>query len=181
MRWTRLFDDLETQWAAQERLELDAEVADRTRRERATIALDERLVGQAEEAVTMHLVAGPPVTGRVDDVGDGWVLLAPAERLRVLLPLVAVVGVVGLAARPTDAARARRFGLGYALRGLSRDRVPVTILDRSGGRIEGTIDGVGADACDVSEHALDEARRAGAVRARRVVPFGAIVSVTARD
>ena len=39
MRWDRLFDDLEGQLAAQHLLEGDAEVADRTRRERALLTL----------------------------------------------------------------------------------------------------------------------------------------------
>ncbi len=43
MRWERLFDDLEAQLVADERRDLDAEVADRTRRERALLGLHERL------------------------------------------------------------------------------------------------------------------------------------------
>lgn len=45
MRWDRLFDDLEAQLAAQTRLELDAEVAERTRTERSKITLGERVAG----------------------------------------------------------------------------------------------------------------------------------------
>ena len=37
MRWDRLFDDLEAQLALDDVRELDAEVADRTRRERALL------------------------------------------------------------------------------------------------------------------------------------------------
>ena len=41
----------------------------------------------------------------------------------------------------------------------------------------GTIDAVGADALDLSEHPADLARREENVVARRVVPFTAIVAV----
>jgi hypothetical protein len=38
----------------------------------------------------------------------------------------------------------------------------------------GTIDAVGADVVDLSEHPGDEPRRQGSVVARRLVPFSAI-------
>ncbi len=43
MRWEGLFDDLDAQWEAEERRGRDAEVADRTRRERAGVTLHARL------------------------------------------------------------------------------------------------------------------------------------------
>ena len=43
MRWDELFADLGAQWEAEARRELDGEVADRTRRERALVGLHERL------------------------------------------------------------------------------------------------------------------------------------------
>ena len=45
MRWDALFDDLETQMAASERLDLDAEIAERTRSESAAVELADRLRG----------------------------------------------------------------------------------------------------------------------------------------
>ena len=47
MRWERLFGDLEGQWEAEARRDLDQEVADRTRRERATVGLFERLAAES--------------------------------------------------------------------------------------------------------------------------------------
>ena len=44
MRWDQLFGDLEGQLAHEQRRDLDLEVADRTRRERALIGLHERLL-----------------------------------------------------------------------------------------------------------------------------------------
>lgn len=72
---------------------------------------------------------------------------------------------------------ARRLELGYALRAISRDRRAVHVHDVCGGLVIGTIDAVGADVFDISEHASDEPRRAGNVRARRTVPFVAVSAV----
>jgi hypothetical protein len=178
MRWDRLFDDLEAQLVAQERLELDAEVSERTRTERAKVALEERIVGAKGEQVAVHLAAGRRVEGAVADVGDGWFVLEDRGR-PVLVPVHAVMGVVGLPHRPRSSSAARRLGLGYALRAISRDRRPVHVHDVYGGLVSGTIDAVGADVLDVSEHAPDEPRRGENVRARRAIPFSAVASVAA--
>ena len=44
MRWDRLFDDLQAQMDAEGQRELDLEVSDRTRRERAQVGLHERFI-----------------------------------------------------------------------------------------------------------------------------------------
>ena len=54
---------------------------------------------------------------------------------------------------------ARRFGFGHAARGLSRDRAVVALADVGGSAVTGTIDAVGADALELSEHASDLPRR----------------------
>jgi|SRR5580765_1686899 len=177
MEWEGLFADLEAQWEAQERRELDAEVADRTRRERALVDLTARLAAHRGRQVTVRTSAGDPLTGLIVDVGDGWLALARSPR-SVLVPLAAVVGVDGLTARSEDATAARRFGVGYALRGLSRDRVTVTVVDVAGGITTGTIDAVGADHVQIALHHGDEPRRAPNVRATRAIPFAALVSVS---
>jgi hypothetical protein len=82
---------------------------------------------------------------------------------------------LGPAADPTGAGR--RFALGFALRGLSRDRAAVAVHDRSGAVHTGTIDAVGRDVLELSEHAADVARRPANLTGRRLVPFAAVVLV----
>jgi|SRR5699024_308267 len=177
VRWDRLFDDLEAQIAARTRLELDAEIAERTRLERARITLGERLVGALGADVVLRLRGGTVVRGCLEDSGDGWLLLAePADR-QLLVPVPAVLGVSGLG-RPRDDTRARRFGIGSAVRGISRDRRAVVVVDVDGGRVHGTIDAVGADAFDIAEHPLDTPRRPEHVHGGRTIPFVAVAVIT---
>lgn len=189
MRWDDLFDDLEAQWEAQARRELDAEVADRTRRERASIGLRERLSVELHQeqkqeqghrdrpgGIRFGLVDGSSITGRVGDVGDGWLLVGGAAG-SYLVPFSALVAVTGLSARAAVAGLSRSFGFGYALRGLSRDRAVVSIADLSGSTCTGTIDVVGRDLLELSEHPADLARRPENVTARRLVPFAGVAAV----
>ena len=177
MRWERLFEDLEAQWEAESRRDLDHEVADRTRRERAAVGLYERLAAAAGARVALRLVAGDPLAAVVADVGRDWLLVRTDRGHPVLVPLAAVASVGGVPQRAGGSAAGKRFGLGYALRGLSRDRTAVALVDRAGGLTTGTIDGVGADCFDLAEHAPDEPRRPENVVARRLVPFAAVVSL----
>ena len=183
MRWDDLFADLAAQWDAESRRELDAEVADRTRRERASVGLYERLAAAGGDIVTISLRSGTAVRGRVADVGEGWLLLATAVNGRLeasslgpaLVPFAAVTAVAGLSVRAGGSELGRRFGLGYALRGVSRDRSVVLLTDLTGAVVAGTIDAVGLDVLELSEHAADLPRRAENVTGRRLVPFSAMV------
>ena len=175
MRWDDLFADLGAQWEAESRRELDAEVADRTRRERALVSLYDRLSAAGDEILTVSLRSGGRVTGRITDVGDGWFLLGAPGSGPQLVPFAGVTAVKGLSSRVGGPATGRRFGLGYALRGLSRDRSVVLLTDVTGTVVTGTIDAVGLDALELSEHAADLPRRAENVTGRRLVPFSALV------
>ena len=180
MRWDRLFDDLQAQLDSGGQRELDLEVSDRTRRERAQVGLHERLIAHRGLGVELRLAAGVLVSGTVVDAGSDWLLIDDPGDRGSLVPFRAIVAISSLgirAAAGPGVATAKRFGLGYALRGLSRDRSVVSLTDIGGAVTTGTIDAVGADALDLSEHPADVARRAANIVARRVIPFTAIVVV----
>ncbi len=179
MRWERLFEDLEALWEADELAHRSAEVADRTRRERATVALVDRLVAHRGE-LEILLTGGRRIVGEPQELGADFVLLVGGGRSH-LVPLAAVVQVTGLGSRsagPQKVARVRRFGLGYALRILARDRAAVVLQDVSGRSLTGTVDIVGVDHLDLAEHPLDLPRRGEYVRARRTLPLSAVVCVS---
>jgi hypothetical protein len=181
MRWEGLFDDLAAQWDGEERRGRDAEVADRTRRERAEVTLVARVGAHRDVPLRLRLVTGRALDGEVADVGADWVLLRRVgARREALVPVAAVTGVLGLGPRTVEPGLARRVSLGYALRALSRDRSVVALTDTSDLTVTGTIDSVGADALDLAEHPADDPRREANVRGTRTVPFAAIVVVEAR-
>lgn len=179
MRWERLFDDLEAAMAAEAAREQDSEIAERTRRERALLGLHERLAGQPAEAALSVRVAGlGQVDGTVADVGSDWVLIVRSSERRVLVPFTAVLRLSGLVGRVGPASGvAKAFGIGAALRAISRDRAPVRVVDVEGAPVTGTIDGVGQDWLEVAEHPLDLPRRSEHVMDVRVVPFTALAAV----
>lgn len=174
MRWQDLFADLEAQLIAEQRRELSAEVADRTRRERAEVTVLDRAARSVGELVTVVTAAGR-VRGTLEDLGKDWLLLQEQGRHAALLPMSAVTAIVGLSVRSDDdRGLGRRFGLGVALRAIARDRAAVAIHDIAGGLATGTIDAVGADHLDLAEHPADAIRRTTALTGHRVVPFAAI-------
>lgn len=186
MRWRRLFEDLEGQVDAAQEAELEAEVAERSRREAALVRLGDRLAAAVGAQVTIDL-PGPAgrVLGTVVDTGVDWLLLderhtgAGPER-EVLVPLAAVLGVTGVgaaAAAPDGSVVGRSLDLRWALRGLARSRTPVRLVLVDGTVLPGTLDRVGADHLDLAEHGRDEPRRAGAVRQVRLVPLRALAAV----
>ncbi|MGH8835959.1 MAG: hypothetical protein ACRDWG_13345 [Actinomycetes bacterium] len=186
MRWEDLFADLTAEFEALESAELAAEVSDRTRRELARIRLEDRLraaEGGAVAVTVQALDGGHTVSGRLLDVGPDWMLVERADApIEVLVPLSAVGTVIGLssgASEPGSEGHVQaRLGLAHVLRGVARDRAAVCLAIRGGGpMLTGTIDRVGADYLDLAEHAPDEPRRAGSVRAKRTVPFAAILFV----
>lgn len=178
MRWDRLFDDLEAQLALDDVRELEAEVADRTRRERALLDLHTRLLANVGSSHVGLRLPARVVAGCLVDVGPDWALVetAPGRPVLVALAAVRAVSGIGPGAR-TPSVVARRFGLGTALRAVSRDRAVVEVADVDGQAVTGTIDVVGADHLELAEHASDEVRRTANVTGRLLVPFWSLGSV----
>ena len=183
MRWDELFDDLEAQLESGLRAERTAEVADRTRRDRATRDLRQRLVEVLGAQVAIDVAGGARAEGAVLEVGADWVMVGvePGPTALVPLPAVRSVLVGAPAARLEEAsALSRRLSLGHALRVLSRDRAPVRVVGVDGRELTGTVDAVGADLLDLSEHPLDVPRRRDNVASVRLVPFAALAMVVRR-
>jgi hypothetical protein len=184
MRWDELFRDLEAQAEESDRAALAGEVADRARRELATVSLSDRFRAHVGQPVTVRLAGSLTVSGAVSEVGPDWVLLDETPAGSALVALEAVLTVSGggsRAAAPGAAGVvAGRLALGVALRGLARDRAAVAVHLVDGSVVTGTIDRVGADFLDVTEHAPGEPRRREAVRGVRWVAFRALAAVRSR-
>ena len=74
MRWERLFEELDARFDAEATLERDAEIADRTRRERAQIALYSRLLANVGRGPISLRLPGTPVHGSSSALQPTWVL-----------------------------------------------------------------------------------------------------------
>lgn len=177
MRWERLFEDLQAQVDADEAAGLLAEVADRTRRERAALGLHERLAAARHTTTTVSVAGLGTQTTLIADVGADWVLLRLGPR-DALVPFAALRSVAGLSGRvgaPSQVAKG--FTLGAALRAVSRDRAAVLAVLVDGQQLSGTIDAVGADALDLARHPADLPRRPENVFEVLTIPYAAIGAV----
>jgi hypothetical protein len=177
LRWDRLFDDLEALSAGERGRQRASEVADRTRRERALLGLQARLLAHlGSDGVAFRLPAGD-ISGRLADVGPDWALLeVPGHS--VVVALAAVRGVTGLASgacRPSVVARS--ITIGAVLRGTSRDRSRVEVVDVDGTALTGTIESVGSDHLEIVLHAADVPRRQQHLAGRVLVPLWSLATV----
>ncbi len=180
--WEELFTQLDMELEAEERAELRAEVAERTRREHGEVAFVDRLRALAGDEVQLELTGAGSVSGVVEEVGTDWLLLRLGHGMQALVPSAAVLALRGAtrSAQLRTGGLADRIGLSMVLRGLARERREVLLTLADGAAVTGTIDRVGADYVEVAEHPAGEARRAGAVRTVRLVPLRALSVVRAR-
>ena len=151
VRWEALFDDMEAQLAAAARSDLRIQVDERTRAERAGVALADRLRASAGCHVRLALRGGATLEGALLDVASQWFLLGDGGSRRVLVPVDAVGFVAGLSAHvaPPPGTVERRLTLGHALRALARDRAAVVVLG-NGFDVGGRLERVGEDHVDLT-------------------------------
>lgn len=171
MRFERIFDDLEGQFAHHQQEEVRAVSEELTRAELSQLTLADRLRGAEDQRLTLHLGPALRVGGVVQEVGAGWAALAAeGGRRSAVVPLSAIVMVEGLPPRvrlPEESLRSPR-GIGSVLREIARDRSLVH-LETRGGAVTGRIASVGADALDLRSLPTGEST---------VVPGSARITVT---
>lgn len=181
MRWDALFEDMEAQLAAEQRLALESEISERARVEIAGIVLIDRLRGVLGSELSILLSSGMRISGVLAHVGSEWIVLNDAPQ-QWLVPHSAVVSYQGVGRLVAQDSGVRtRLGLASALRGLARDRAEVTVHLTMGMHQEralfGVIDRVGKDHFDVAATASGEARRHGNVSSVVTVPFAALAAL----
>jgi hypothetical protein len=170
-----LLDDLEGQAEALYAAERDAELADRSRAEYATVTLAARLKASEGQAVSLDVAGTGRVSGELRRVGTGWCLVSGEGRDH-LVPISAVEGATALSDRavpevawsPWD-----RLGLASALRRLADEAVPCLLVTRSGVRHDVVLLRIGRD--------FLEAEAEGDRPRRVVVAIAAIGVVQSRD
>jgi hypothetical protein len=181
MRWQRLFADLSAQWDEAEASAERAESASRARAEVGSVRLADRVRGAAGARIVLRCRGAGQVAGVVADVGPDWILLTDGRGEEVLVAAGAVLAVAGLgrltAPPAEDGAVLSRIDLRRAVRGLARDRSAVHVVLTDGAVLTGTIDRVGADFCEIAEHALDRARRGAAVQAVTALALSAVAVI----
>ena len=149
MRWEALFSDLEGQWAAARRAEDDALITDLAELEIGRTQLADRLRARVGDDLSLRLMDGHEVTGRVLDAAPEWLLLRSGER-RSLVPVSAVAGAWPLSrVAPQAGVVESRLGMVHALRVIARQGAAVRLRTRAGD-VRGRVVRVGADHLDVA-------------------------------
>jgi hypothetical protein len=130
MRWDALFEDLESQFEALQDGDLYGEVAERIRAEVGKITLLDRLRGAVGTVIRVELTHADPVQGELVRVGKDCLLIEGERFEEWLIPVAALTAVhrLGPWADPAVGAVEAKLGLAHLLRGIARDRSPVTLF-----------------------------------------------------
>lgn len=187
MRWDDLFADLDARFEEIADEQMLAELADRQRAAVGQVGMVQRFAGALGGPVRVRTATGHVVTGTMVQAGPDWLLLGQHASRELLIAtrwVTAVEGVLRTTGLPPSDLESR-FDLRLALRGVARDRSPVTVTvpgsaagqGESGTELTGTIDRVGRDFIELAQHAPWEARRAPDVRSVALVPLAAVIMV----
>jgi hypothetical protein len=177
----RVFDELEAEFEAGLRLEAEQESMAAVRAELGATVLWEQLARRVGMEAVVR--AGPRTfRGAIVASYPEFLVVRTADGAEQLIRYGPAVSVAldpePPSLRPTPGAATRRYQFALALRELARRREPVRVLLGDASSCDGTIEAVGSDYLEIAEHDLSEARRRGAVRARRFVGLAAVVAVT---
>jgi hypothetical protein len=177
----RVFDELEAEFEAGLRREAEQESLAAVRAELGATVLWEQLARRIGSESTV-LAGAHAFRGTVLASYPEFLVLRAADGAEHLIRHGWAVSIALPAEpaplRPTPDAANRRYQFALALRELARRREPVRVLVADGSSCDGTIEAVGSDYLEIAEHHLGEARRRGAVRARRFIGFAAVAAVT---
>lgn len=181
MRWDALFEDLEAQLWADERLTLEAEISERARVEAAAVGLTQRLRGSTGLQISVGLYTEAVVEGTLVHTGAEAMVIIEG-RHQVLVPYVAVCryGGLGRYAQAERSAIQRTLGLASSLRALARDRAELAVSFLGNGgqpMVYGVIDRVGKDYFDLALVPRGEARRRDSVQQLWTVPFASLAAI----
>jgi hypothetical protein len=148
-----LFDDLEQQAGALAANERAPELADRSRAEYQSVTLASRLMATVGTTVTVGALGIDSITGTLERVADGWMLVAAGQHDWVV-NLAAVTSVEGTSVRSVPEVAwspLAALGLGSALRRIAEAGERCLLHLRDGRRHEGRLRRVGQDFCELAE------------------------------
>jgi hypothetical protein len=166
-------DDLEHQAAALYDAERLPELADRERAEYQQVTLASRLMASVDRDVTLDLAGVGAVSGRLERVADGWLVLSGHGQDWVVRT-AAVAVAHGLSERAVPEVAwpvVAGLRLGSALRRLADGAVPCSLHLVDGRRHDGVVTRVGADFVELS---------AGSPARLVVVSFDRLAAVQSR-
>lgn len=178
MRWRKLFEDMDSQWAAARQVRIEGEAAEEAQLLRARTSHLDGLLATGGSTVRIYACTGRMVEGICTGAGADWLVLdrGPEE---FLIPAASIIwweGPGGVRRGPVEGRRSA-LALPVLLRSLARHREPVRLLYPGGGgeeKSEGLIDGVGADYLQLAVVPDGEAGTPARGSARRVFPLTGI-------
>jgi small nuclear ribonucleoprotein (snRNP)-like protein len=141
------FDDLEQQAEGLHLAERDAAVAELSVSEYAEVELSSRLHASVGREVSLALVGGSTIEGRLSRAGRDWVLVSQGVA-ETVVRTGAVLRVLGASERavPREVrSLIAKLGLGSALRQVAAQREPIVIGVSDGSTLRGRVRRVGAD------------------------------------
>ncbi len=175
----RIFRDFETQISAAKTRELELDAREVRRAEYAQIRQLDRLAAQVGQQLNVAVAGAHNWTGKLVSLGSDWLQLKGRAE-NILIPYQAVIWWEGGSSfsqnSPTDVRR--KLNLAYALRALSRARLPVTVLYRSEcASSQGTIEQVGQDFFELALHSIEGGYRSRSVLGQRVMGFDQLAAL----